>query len=354
MKRMIMLVLCLLMTVPALAEKPALRSATLNGTGNIVAIDDAVYCMTSTQGWRAETTIFCLTKESLTPVWRGRGSGFSLYEMDGQLLLTATEMTFLQDLTGAGGTWAVTRIDPATWEAERLLTTGGGGRIVCVNGALCWFEFEGSQHGENDLTHTRLLRWDGAAWETILDWTGEPSVLDRWGSYLYPNFVLLETREISRDTKDVTLSLLDSGERVTLHDVRLYGSDMVLTDGELYTLGRDGIYAHDLASDASRKILTVPERQTYSFCVDDTRLVGMPADGCVSVYDRSDMTLLRTIRLPSGALDWLLLGDMLYAFEPTSQTSAAGGRVISYEPAFCAAANIATGECWTLLLDGKD
>lgn len=357
MKRLLVLVLCLLLCVPALAEEPARTSDTLNGTLDVAAVGGEVYCMTATEGWRAETTIFRMTQEGLTPVWTGKGNGFALFEMDGQLLLTATEKTFLQDLTGAGGTWTVTRIDPATGEALRLMTTKGDGRAVCLDGALCWFESRWMGGSQEEPAFARLRRWDGEAWQTILDWTGSPAAPDDLSSqlsYLYPDFVLLEKREASRDVEDMTLYLLDSGETVKLHGVPLYGSDMLLMDGVLYTKGRDGIYAHDLATDTSRQLLALPERSTYGFALDDTRLIVMPSDGCVAVYDRADMTLLRKVELPSGALHWVLLGDWLYALDPTTSYSSVGGEVTFYEPAYCAVANIESGECWTTLLDGKD
>lgn len=363
MKKLLTMLLCCLMlfgragAVGALAEAPALRSATLNGTMDIVAVGGDVYCMTSTEGWRAETTVFRLTKAGLTPVWTGKGSGFSLFEMKGQLVLTALEETFLQDLTGAGGTWTVTRIDPATGEAQRLMTTAGDGRAVCLDGALCWFESKWMGGSQDEPACARLRRWDGAQWESVLDWTGEPAVpgdLSSQVSYLYPDFVLLEKREVSRDVENMTLYLLGSGETVELHGVPLYGSDMLLMDGVLYTKGRDGIYAHDVAADVSRLLLALPERSTYGFALDDTRLIVMPSDGCVAVYDRADMALLRTVQLPSGALDWVLLGDWLYAFDPTTSYSSSGGEVTFYEPAYCAVVNIADGECWTTLLDGKE
>ena len=326
------------------AEVTGRESSTINAGMEIAMVDGTVYCMSVQQGLWDKTTIYRWTGSGLEAVWSDGVDGVSLYALDGALLLTVIRRNILEELSGAG-TYEALRIDPRTWETEELAAVHSTrGRLVCDGENLLCFSWSGF---DGDTPWCRLATWQNGEWTVEFSWRSDYTDEDRRGSFLYPDFVILEMSEHTPETSDIRLRTLADGREYLLQgtDAKWYGTlSAVLEDGRLYYLENKRLYVHDLEAGTTELLLTLTGYDYYEFILDEKRMVIMGSDGLVEIYDRATLTQLHAVQLPQGAFDWLLSGDTLYVFQPRGTVHSVGGKEVERWPAYMATVNIATGE----------
>lgn len=331
------------------AETTGVHGSTINAGMEIAMVNGEVYCMFVRSGLRDRTTLCRWTETGFEEVWSAYVNGSYLYAMDDALVLVHYKQTFWEEFSGAGA-YVALRIDPVTWETETLLTTRNAGRPLCHDGELLRFNCSGF---DGDTPWCTLETWRDGQWVKDFSWRSDFTDEKRRGSYLYPGFVILEQSEVARDVSDVRLRVLDSGEEYLLRDVNMSWAGIplaVLEDGRLYRLEDKVLYVHDLQSGTTETLLTLTGYSYYDFIMDETRLIFMGSEGLLEVYDRATLSCQLTVQLPDSSFDWLISGDTLYAFDPTSMTYRVNGEE-SVTPASMSEVNLVTGESRILELN---
>lgn len=325
MKRFAMLLLCLLLCAPALAEGAYFSAERSSGRGGLALVNGQVYALSGNEGYLYLTTP-ALEKWYPDGTRKRAGLDATLFsEIDGiaalgdGLLVERTESNVLTVLDVSAHERRLYRFDPATGRSVRM--------------AQWAFAAQGQLYRAAEGQLVRLSEDGDAVLET---WPGE--VLARWDS-----FVLLE-----HEGQQIVMEIA-TGECCPAPELARASwgwREAVLEDGVMYLLEDRALTALDLTDGTRRTLMTFPAETYDAFMLDAERIIllggkyrGEPATS--AVYDRATMTQTLTFTHHTNPVDALLTGNQLYMRDPYS--SAYLGEVSWSDPASASIVDLTTG-----------
>lgn len=357
MMRLLLLLCALQLCLPALAEAP-LDSDGVTRIDRSAMVNGVIYGMTSTSGWNARTTLYCMTEDGMETVWQGEGYCRAIYALGEKLLLVSERKSFWEDLLEfyeKPGERFVQVVDPATWRAETLFIPDDGGQIVALNGQIVRWSERSAESGDMLQTRVTLQRWNDDGWELFFAWQGEGEKKGRFGSELHPDFIVLERRETGRWTCDMRIATLPDGREYLLTGVAneaVRGVEAVIEDGVMYYLGFDGekctLHACDLAAGTQQLLITLPVPYYEGFMLTADSVVLMQSWEALEVYDRGSQALRRIIAIPNGTRDWFMRGDEVWMIDYENSSSVEGGQVVRRVKPSSSVVDLRSGECHTV------
>lgn len=356
MKRLLALLLALALFPPALAET-GVHSGYLTWTSKAALVNGQAYGMTSTEGWRARTTVYAQTEKGMEVVWTGEGRGRGIAAWGDKLLMvTEKPKGFWQDmleLKPTRGERFVQVLDPATWETEILPIPDDGWSVLTMNGELV----REAKWREEGLPHVELCRWNGEGWDEFFTWTGNAETENWFVGMFYHGFVLLEERRsIGGKRRMLHIANLEDGREYLLTNVEGQRNGVlnaVLDNGILYLLGDSGLWAFNLAAGSREMLLP---GVAGKFVMNDSYIVfcddadSTDNKGRLQAYDRKTATLLQQIAIPGVPMNWLLEGGTVY-LQYYSRGGYIGPDGMQMIRPSSSIVELTTGECHTTFFD---
>ena len=301
MKKLIMMLLCcLLLCMPALAE--AACSVPLGLRGRVM-VNGQVYATYPLDG--GGTELYRVTPEGREAVWVTDGSAMKLAPMEGRVfvaLRTGSGSVLDLLLHGMTVTTELWLYDPSTDTAEEWMTLRRPGmestlfeEYLCVDDVLWRITTDTA----GDVWHIRTEYLTEGAWQLVSDAEVSPGWYNKVGA-VYDGFVVIaEGLALDLTTEDTFR--LPPYEKLQL----------IRQDGRLYHLTDTSLEEIDLASEERRTLLTFPTYTYDHFHMDESRIV-LVGGSQAAVYDRAGLQLVTTVATEQEHFDSLLDGDLLY------------------------------------------